>query len=322
LAVSAVAVGTGVFVAVASGVALLLESEESSPQAAKTRVKLAARTARSRGTAGKDNAAHVNLSPAVRSYDHVLLDLDGCLWLGEEAIPGAIDAVTALRDAGKSIVFLTNDVRNAPEGFVSKLWRLGFRASLDEVLSAGAAVQFTLAERPGGTAYVVGSQALVDHVAEAGWRVVNHTEFAPRADIVVVAAHDDLTFDELRLATQAVLRGAELIGATRDATFPMPDGPWPATGAIIAALEAATGRAADAIIGKPEPPMYAAARDRLGPGRVLAVGDRLEIDVEGARRAGIDQALVLTGGTTRAEAEAAEPRPTHVADSLATLVLT
>jgi ribonucleotide monophosphatase NagD (HAD superfamily) len=117
------------------------------------------------------------------------------------------------------------------------------------------------------------------------------------------------------------MRGAELIGATRDASFPMPDGPWPATGAVLAAIETAAGRRADRIAGKPEPPMYEAARDRLGDGRCLAVGDRLEIDVLGARRAGMDSALVLTGGTTRAEAGAAEPRPTHVAESLAALVL-
>ena len=246
-AAAASAVGSGVAVSVAavvaSGVAVLSGSGESLPHAAKTRARLAMRTARSRCTAGKDNAARVNLSPAVRSYDHVLLDLDGCLWLGEEPIEGASDAVTALREAGKSILFLTNDVRNAPEGFVSKLWRLGFRASLDEVLSVGAAVQFVLAGRNGGrgNAFVVGSQALVDHVAEAGWRIVNHTEFATRADIVVVAAYDELIYDELRIATQAVLRGAELIGATRDASFPMPDGMWPGTGAVLAAIETATG---------------------------------------------------------------------------------
>src|SRR3954452_22480794 len=129
------------------------------------------------------------ISPAVRPYDHILLDLDGCVWLGDEALPGAVDAVAALRDAHKSILFLTNDVRHAPEGFVSKLWRLGFRAALAEVVSVGAAVQFVLAERNSGrgTAYVVGSHALVDHVAEAGLRVVNGTEFATRADVVVVA---------------------------------------------------------------------------------------------------------------------------------------
>src|SRR4051812_34266711 len=215
------------------------------------------------------------LTPAVRVYDHVLLDLDGCVWVGEEALPGAADAVSALREAGKSVLFLTNDVRQPPEGFVRKLWKLGFQASLDEVLSVGAAVQFALAERNGrGSAYVVGSQALVDHVAEAGYRIVNNTRFATRADIVVVAGHDALVFEELKLATQAVLRGAELIGATRDASFPMPDGLWPGSGAVLAAIEVASGRQASQIVGKPEATMYAAARDRLGPGRILAVGDR------------------------------------------------
>src|SRR5215207_3876789 len=190
------------------------------------------------------------LSPAVRRYDHLLLDLDGCVWVGDEAIEGAVDAVAALREAGKSVVFLTNDVRQPPEGFVRKLWRLGFQASLDEVLSVGAAVQFALTERNGGrgNAYVVGSQALVDHVAEAGLRIVNNTQFATRADVVVVGGHDELVFEELKIATQAVLRGAELIGATRDASFPMPDGPWPGTGAVLAAIETATGRRAASIV--------------------------------------------------------------------------
>jgi ribonucleotide monophosphatase NagD (HAD superfamily) len=101
----------------------------------------------------------------------------------------------------------------------------------------------------------------------------------------------------------------------------MPDGPWPGTGAVLAAIEVASGRTAHTVVGKPEPPMYDAARDRLGPGRILAVGDRLDVDVAGARRAGLDSALVLTGATSRAEADAADPRPTHVADSLAALVL-
>jgi ribonucleotide monophosphatase NagD (HAD superfamily) len=101
----------------------------------------------------------------------------------------------------------------------------------------------------------------------------------------------------------------------------MPDGPWPGSGAVLAAIEAATGRTADQVVGKPEPAMYEAARDRLGEGRCVAVGDRLDSDVLGARRAGMDSALVLTGATTRAEADAAKPRPTLVADSLAALVL-
>jgi HAD superfamily hydrolase (TIGR01450 family) len=262
----------------------------------------------------------VSISPRIRAYDHVLLDLDGCLWVGDEACEGAVEAVTALREAGASVLFLTNDVRHAPEDFVRKLWRLGFQAALGEVVTVGSAVQYQLSGRDRGTAYVVGSQALVDHVAEAGLRIANRTPFAQRADVVVVGAHDEFGYDELRTATQAVLRGAELVGATRDATFPMPDGPWPGSGAVLAAIEAAAGRRADLVVGKPEPAMYEAARDRLGPGRVLAVGDLLDVDVAGARRAGMDSALVLTGGTTREQADAADPRPTHVADSLAALV--
>jgi HAD superfamily hydrolase (TIGR01450 family) len=263
----------------------------------------------------------VTLTPRIARYDQVLLDLDGCLWVGDEALEGAPEAVAALRDAGKAVAFLTNDVRHAPEEFVRKLWRLGFQAALSEVVTVGATVQFMLTERNGGAAFVVGTQALVDHVAEAGMRIVNRTEFASRADVVVVGAHEALSYEELRIASQAVIRGAELIGATRDATFPMPDGPWPATGAVLAAVETAAGRTADRVAGKPEPAMYEAARDRLGEGRCIAVGDRLEVDVLGARRAGMDSALVLTGGATRTQADAADPKPTHVAESLAALVL-
>jgi glycerol-1-phosphatase len=263
----------------------------------------------------------VTLRPSIARYDQVLLDLDGCVWIGDDALEGAPEAVAALRDAGKAVAFLTNDVRHAPEEFVRKLWRLGFQAALSEVVTVGSAIQYLLSERDGGAAYVVGSQALVDHVADAGLRIVNRTEFAGRADVVVVGAHERLSYEEIRIAAQAVRRGAELIGATRDATFPMPDGPWPATGAVLAAIETAAGREADRIAGKPEPTMYAAARDRLGDGRCLAVGDRLEIDVLGAQRAGLDAALVLTGGVTHAEARAADPPPTLVAESLSSLVL-
>lgn len=263
------------------------------------------------------------LNPAIARYDHVLLDLDGCLWVGDEVVDGAVSAVAALREAGKGLAFVTNDVRHQPDHFVRRLWRLGFQASLDEVITCGAALQYVLSEERhgGGAAFVIGSQALIDHVADAGLRVVNNTEFATRADVVIVGGHERFDFRELRIATQAVLRGAELIGVTRDRTFPMPDGPWPGSGAVLAAVEEATGRRAERTVGKPEPDMYATARNRLGAGRYLAVGDRLDVDVAGARRAGIDSALVLSGATTRAEADAADPRPTHVAESLAALVL-
>jgi HAD superfamily hydrolase (TIGR01450 family) len=271
-----------------------------------------------------DNDRRVPLSALARRYRHFLLDLDGCLYVGDSPTERAAEALAALREASKGIVFLTNEVGSSPEEIVRKLWRLGFQASLDEVMTAGAALQFMLADRGGGggAAFVIGSQAVVDHVAEAGLRIVNNTEFATRADIVVVADHERFNYAELRIATQAVLRGAELIGLSRDRTFPMPDGMWPGSGAVLAAVETACRRKADTIVGKPEPAMYEAARDRLGDGKILAVGDRLDADVLGAKRAGFDSALVLTGSTAREQVDDAKPSPTHVADSLAALLLT
>jgi HAD superfamily hydrolase (TIGR01450 family) len=269
----------------------------------------------------------VPLSAIARRYDHFLIDLDGCLYVGDEPTDRAGEALAALREARKRIVFMTNDVSRTPEEFVRKLWRLGFQASLAEIITAGAALQFSLAGRrqEGGAAFVIGSRALIDHVAQAGLRVVNNTEFATRADIVIVSDHRGFNYVELRVATQAVLRGAELIGLTRDRTFPMPDGPWPAAGAVLAAIETACDRVADEVVGKPEAGMYDTARDRLGDGRGLAIGDRLDADVAGARRAGLDSALVLTGATDPAEVTGVEQEadgPTFVADSLAALVLT
>ena len=118
-----------------------------------------------------------------------------------------------------------------------------------------------------------------------------------------------------------MLRGAELIGATRDANFPMPDGPWPGTGAVLAAIEVAAGRTADDVVGKPEP---RDVRGRAGSprrGRVLAVGDRLDVDVAGARRAGLDSALVLTGATSREQADAASRARRSSRTRLGALVL-
>jgi glycerol-1-phosphatase len=262
----------------------------------------------------------VPLASALSRYDHVVLDLDGCVWVGDEATPRAPEAVSALREAHKGIAFVTNDGRHTEDDFVRKLWRLGFQASREEVVTVGGALQHVLAESVHRTAYVVGPVAIHRHVTEAGLRILNGSDLAARADVVVVAAHDDFDYGELRGAMQAVLRGAALLCAGRDATYPMADGPWPGAGPIVAAIEAGTGATAVSV-GKPEPQMFLTAMDRLGRGRAIVVGDRLDADAQGARAAGLDCAIVLTGATSEAEARAADPAPTHVAASLADLVL-
>lgn len=263
------------------------------------------------------------LSPAVAAYDHVLLDLDGCVWVGDEPTPRAAEALSALRAAGRGIAFVTNDGRHSGEEFVRKLWRLGMQASAEEVVTVGGALQFLLAERHGAQrapAVVIGSESIHRHVEAAGLRIVNGTDFVSRAAVAVVSGHERFDFAELRDATTAVLRGATLIATSRDPTYPTADGLWPGTGALVAAVETATGQRAHTI-GKPEAGLVHAALDRLGPGRALFVGDRLDTDLAAAHNAGIDGAVVLTGSTTRQEAEAADPSPVAIASNLADLVL-
>ncbi|MGH3263701.1 MAG: HAD-IIA family hydrolase, partial [Trebonia sp.] len=193
------------------------------------------------------------LSPLLSSYDHVLLDLDGCVWIGDTPTPHAREALGQLRGAGKRIAFVTNGSRLAPEEYVRKLWSMGLQASLEEVVTVGSAIQYALADRrPGTPTFVIGSPAVFRHVADAGHRIVNGTDRASTAELVVVAGHDEFTFAELRTATRAVLAGAEMIAAGRDRTFPTDEGTMPGTGAIVAALEYATERTAVSV-GKPEP---------------------------------------------------------------------
>ena len=260
------------------------------------------------------------LTPLAASYEQFILDLDGCVWIGGEPTPGVVEALDALREAGKQVAFATNDPRGATEDFVTRLWRLGVKASLRDVVTVGGALQHLLAEtRSGHTAFVIGTPPLRKHVAVAGLRVLNGTDLASRAEVVVVAGTEDLVYDDLRQATLAVRRGADFLATGRDPTYPQPDGLWPGTGAILVAVEYATGRTAE-IVGKPEPQLLRTALDRLGDGRTLVVGDRVDTDLAAAAAMDLDAALVLTGETSRADADGFEPKPVGIGETLAELL--
>ena len=261
------------------------------------------------------------LSPLAQRYEQFILDLDGCVWVGDEPTPGAVEAIDALRTGGKRLAFATNDARSAGEDYVARLWGHGIKASLADVVTVGGALQHMLAEtRSGRTAFVIGTPSLHRHVTEAGLRVLNGTDLASRAEVVVVAGTEHFDYDDLRNAALAARRGADLLATARDPTYPQPDGPWPGTGAILAAVEVASGRKAE-IVGKPEPQLFLTAMDRLGDGRTLVVGDRLDTDMAGAARAELDAALVLTGETRREDVDGSELQPVAIAENLAGLML-
>ena len=183
------------------------------------------------------DGALVALSPLLARYDQLILDLDGCVYVGDRATPGAVEAIAAVREEGKRVAFVTNDPRHSGEDYVQRLWALGIQASLRDVVTVGAAMQHLLAEtRSGRTAFVVGTEAMHRHVGDAGLKILNGTDLASRAEVVVVAGTDELTYEDLKSAVLAARRGADLLATGRDPTNPMPDGLWPGTGAILAAV--------------------------------------------------------------------------------------
>jgi glycerol-1-phosphatase len=263
----------------------------------------------------------VPLSALAHRYEQFILDLDGCVWVGGEPTPGAVEALDELRVAGKQLSFATNNAYESGEDLVAQLWKIGVRASLRDVVTVGGAMQHFLAEtRSGRTAFVIGTQAMLRHVGDAGLKVLNATDLASRAEVVVVAGTTDLVYDDLRVAVQAVLRGADLLGTARDPTYPQPDGLWPGTGSLLAAVEYATGRAAQ-IVGKPEPQLFHTAIDRMGTGRTLVVGDRVSSDLAAAAAAELDAALVKSDGSDYADLDGFEPKPVAVAGTLAELLV-
>lgn len=261
------------------------------------------------------------LSRLAAAYEQVIVDLDGCVYVGDEPVPGSVEAIEALRAAGKRIAFVTNNTRHSEEEYVQKLWGMGIRASVADVVTVGGAVQHLLAERyRGRTVFAIGTESLLRHISDAGVRLLNGTDLATRADVVLVGGTEHFTYADLRDAALALNRGAEFLATSRDPTYPQPDGQWPGTGATVAALEYATGRTAG-VIGKPEPQLFLTALDRLGEGRTLVIGDRVDTDVAAAARAGLEAALVLSGGTTAEDAAAAkDPAPVRVAATLHELV--
>lgn len=254
-------------------------------------------------------------------YDGLIVDLDGVVWLGGEPIKGAARAITTLRARGMRVLFVTNDPQSSRDEHAGQLVALGIPATAADVITAAAATARHLrAQRhlAGCGVLVVGSRALRDEIAQAGFRLVPAAE-ACRAEVVVVGGHDGFDFEELRAATTALHNGAALYATGRDAVYPTRDGPRPATGAILAAVEVAAGVTAT-VIGKPEPFMFEVARGALtGCRHVAVIGDHLISDVVGAKRAGLDAILVLTGTATRDDLEQAAIQPDLVLPSLAAL---
>ena len=260
--------------------------------------------------------------PLADRYDGFLIDLDGVVWIGREPVPGAPEALQTLLEAGKRLVFVTNNPGRPPAAYAERLRGLGVGIDAGQIVTAGVVVARLAGEAAGagGSAFVIGAEALKEMVAATGATLLAGEE-ARDAEVVVVSGHRDFDYGELTSAKFALDRGAALFATSHDPTMPYPGGELPGTGAVLAAVEVASGRQA-VIAGKPERHLFEIAIEALGQpaGRVAMIGDRLSSDIEGGRRAGLETILVLSGTTSREQAEAADQAPDHVLADLAALV--
>ncbi len=252
------------------------------------------------------------------SITGVIMDMDGVLWRGMTPLPGAAAFFDFLRQRGLPYALASNNSSRTPANYDVKLRQMGIEGVEERqiVTSATATVDYLREHYPAGSAvYVVGMEGLRTLISAAGFQI------ADEAKVVVAGIDFELTYATLKQATYLIRAGADFIGTNGDRTFPLPDGLAPGTGSILAALATATD-VTPTVIGKPNAPMYMAALHLLGTtaATTLMIGDRLDTDIEGAQKAGLPAALVLTGVTSPETLAASSIKPDGVYDDLPALM--
>ena len=249
----------------------------------------------------------------------LVCDLDGVVYRGPLAVPHAVDVLRAVR---VPIVFATNSAARAPAVVAEHLRTLGLEVSPEQVVTSAQAGAAAVAEaRPGARVLAVGGDGVRQALVEAGLVPVRT---ADRVEAVLQGYGAQVSASDLAEASYAVAAGAWWVATNTDATIPNDRGIAPGNGALVGVVEKTVGRPPDRVVGKPHPDLYVVAARRLGVSaeRILALGDRLDTDIEGANAAGLVSALVLTGVDSRASAGSADRprRPNMILDDLRGLV--
>lgn len=238
-----------------------------------------------------------------------IFDLDGTIYLGDRLIPGAAEAIATLRSRGDRVVFLTNKPLDSRATYAQKLTHLGIPTDVTDVINSSVVMaDYLHRELPGARVYCIGEPPLLQKLHDAGMTLVADPRI-DGADVDFVVASFDRSFDyeKLDCALQAILKGARLVATNADRTCPVDGGVIPDCGGIIAAIEAVSGQQVEVVVGKPNPMIARTALRLLDlpAERCVMVGDRLETDILMGNETGMTTVLVLTGVSTRADADAA-----------------
>ncbi|MBI5034916.1 MAG: TIGR01457 family HAD-type hydrolase [Chloroflexi bacterium] len=246
------------------------------------------------------------------------IDMDGVIVRGSELIPGADAFIERLHRKGCKFLILTNNPLYTPADLAHRLQRMGINITPDHLYtSAMATAAFLKAQKPNGTAFVLGESGLTEAMHDAGYVLTEHDP-----DYVVIGETNSYSFGRFTQAARLIQSGAHFIATNPDPMGPGEGGIVPACGAIAALLQAATG-VQPYFIGKPNPLMMRTAMRFLGEHseNSIMVGDRMDTDMRIGTESGMETILVLTGVTTRAMAEQFPYRPTHIVNSVADLEL-
>ncbi|MHA7264510.1 HAD-IIA family hydrolase [Arthrobacter sp. TMN-37] len=249
----------------------------------------------------------------IGSYDAVLSDLDGVVYTGPHALGGAVEALTKLEEVGVKLAYITNNASRSAEDVAEHLRSLGAPARGDQVFgSALAGAELLAGLVPAGAKVLVtGSRTLAEAVRSQHLLPVASAEDGP--DAVIQGFSPELGWKDLAEASYAIAAGAVWVATNTDMSIPQARGIAPGNGSLVAAVAAATGKV-PVVAGKPEAPLFTTAARHLGSERPLVVGDRLDTDILGGNRAGMDTALILTGvdSVRTALAATAAERPTFL----------
>lgn len=246
-----------------------------------------------------------------------ILDMDGVLYRGHTPLPGAGEFLSHLGDKAVPYILATNNSTQTPQVFAQRLQNMGLSVSPDRILTSAQASAMYLAQKlpSGSPVYALGGPGVKEALVAQGFTLAEDN-----AQAVVVGMDRDLTYERLKTATLLIRRGAMFIGTNPDVTYPTEEGMVPGAGALLAALEVATGQK-PVVIGKPEPTLFRLALERLGttPQETGCIGDRLETDILGGHRAGLATILILSGVAQREDLVAAPIQPDFVFERLADL---
>ncbi|CAM5699460.1 MULTISPECIES: HAD-IIA family hydrolase [Streptomyces] len=250
----------------------------------------------------------------IEAYDTALLDLDGVVYAGGEAIVHAVESLAAARAGGMHLAYVTNNALRTPDAVAEHLTELGVPAEPSDVITSAQAVARLVADQlpPGARVLAIGGEGLRVALRERGLEPVESADDDPAA-VVQGYGGPDMAWGRFAEASYAIRRGLPWFASNTDLTIPSARGIAPGNGAAVEVVRIATG-AEPQVAGKPLPPMHRETVLRTGAKRPIVVGDRLDTDIEGAFNGGVDSLLVLTGVTDAAQLVAAPPehRPTYV----------